>query len=210
MAAKKTAARKKTAPKKSGAKKKTTPKQSGARKTTLAKQPAPKKKPAKASRPATRPKQKAKSAAKRKATDAITIGITPPWLAEDTMANEVYQLFGTKSARPPSEELAAFPWFRQSEAYQVGYYLMTHGLREAADHPEIELCNVPGVFLSAATSLLNFIADYILRGARLADGESMEMPEGNGLLRVIAFREIAPGTGGTEHDAPVLRVLFLC
>ena len=190
------AAKKKTVAKAKSNTKKTAPKKTAPKKT------APKK---------TAPKKTAPRAPKkRRAIDTIKVGITPPWLAEDTMAHEVYSLFGAKSTRPPPEELAAFPWFRQDEAYQVGYYLLTHGLRAHADHMEIELCNVPGVFISAAQDLLNFIADYVLEGGRLAHGESMEIPDGSGFLKVIAFREIAPTTSGTDHDGPVLRVLFLC
>jgi hypothetical protein len=145
--------------------------------------------------------------APRRAVDTITIGITPPWLAPDTMASDAYQLIANKATRPSTEELATFPWFRQDEAYQIGYYLLTHGLREQASHPEIEICNVPGVFVGAAQGLLNWIADYVLEGNTLDHGESMQM-EGK-VFTVIGFQKIDPGTSGTVHDAPVLRVIFL-
>lgn len=167
--------------------------------------------------PATKKSATKKSATKKSATkktskppravDTITIGITPPWLAPETMASDVYQLIANKATRPPAEELATFPWFRQDEAYQIGYYLLTHGLREQADHPEIEICNVPGVFVGAAQGLLNWIADYVLEGNKLDHGESMQM-EGQ-VFSVIGFQQIEPETSGTVHDAPVLRVLFL-
>jgi hypothetical protein len=153
-------------------------------------------------------KKKKPAPKKKKAIDTITVGITPPWLAEGSMAADVYKLFGSKSTRPTPAELSVFPWFRQDEAYQIGYYLLTHGLREQCNHPEIEICNVPGVFVGAANQLLNTIADYVLDGGKLKDGESMEMT--SDLLKVVAFREIKPGTHGTDHDRPVLRVLFLC
>jgi hypothetical protein len=159
-------------------------------------------------KPRARASGSTKKPKKKTAVDLITVGITPPWLAPESMAETTYKMFGNKATRPPPEELAVFPWFRQDEAYQVGYYMLTHGLREHADHPEIELCNVPGVFIPAATGLLNWIADYVLEGGRLAHGESMQMSDD--YLKVIAFKEIAPHSEGTDHDNPVLRVMFLC
>lgn len=160
---------------------------------------------AKKRKPAKRPAAKKP---KKTAIDLIKVGVTPPWLAEGSMAADVYKLFGNKATRPAPAELAVFPWFRQDEAYQIGYYLLTHGLRELCDHPELELCNVPGAFVGPANALLNELADYVLGGGRLADGESMQLEAD--LLKVIAFREIKPGQHGTDHDRPVLRVLFLC
>ena len=100
------------------------------------------------------------------------------------------------------KELETLPWFRQNEPYQVGYHLVTHGLREEANHPEFELCNVPGAFINASANLLNEIADRVLDGERFANGENMGFSDGDDFLKVIAFREIVP------HG--VLRVLFLC
>jgi hypothetical protein len=182
MMATKKKATKKSAVKKSAAKKSAPKKKAGSARTTAKKKT-------------------------RKAVDTITVGITPPWMAPDTMASDVYQLIANKATRPTTEELATFPWFRQDEAYQIGYYLLTHGLREHANHPEIEICNVPGVFVGAAQGLLNWIADYVLEGGKLDHGESMQM-EGK-MFSVIGFQQIEPETSGTVHDAPVLRVLFL-
>lgn len=171
------------------------------RPVTAKKKATPKKEP-------TPKKPTPKKKATRKAVDTITIGVTPPWLAPDSKAHDTYKLVANKATRPSPEELSSLPWMQQDEAYRAGYYMLTHGLQQHADHLEIELCNVPGALVAAGMKLLNSLGDYVLGGAKLQDGETMQM-QGES-LSVIGFREIAPGTSGTDHGGPVLRVVFLC
>jgi hypothetical protein len=153
------------------------------------------------------PKKKA-SPKKRDPKKLITIGVTPPWLAEDSDASKLLNLVAKNDTRPSPEDLSKFTWMSQDRAYQVGWYLMTHGLHEHANHPELEICNVPGWFVPAAGDVLNELASYILNESPLKHGESFKTNNGP-YDTFISFREIAPGTSGTEHDFPVLRVLFM-
>jgi hypothetical protein len=154
-----------------------------------------------------KPKTKAKAKKKRRAIDLVTIGFTPPELAPGTAAHRLNKRLARKDTRPSVAELAKLPWLRQDEAYRAGYYVLTHGLRKHAKHPEIEMCNVPGVLLEQAIRVLNSVSDYVLGGAALKDGEVMILSEDP--LAVVGFMQIKPGERGAQHDEPVLRLLFL-
>ncbi len=174
-------------------------KASAAKKAAPAKAAAKKAAPAKASA-----KRKGKA---KKAADVVTIGITPPELAPGTAAHRLNKRLARKDSRPGPEELATLPWLSQDKAYRAGYYLLTHGLREHAKHPEIEVCNVPGAFLGQASRVLNVVADYVLEGTRVAAGEVMIL--GEEPLAVVGFLGVEPGERGTSHDTRVLRLVFL-
>lgn len=190
------AAKKKKAPPRKPTSKQPTPK--AAPKRPVRKKPAPKK-------PAP---EKAKAAAKRRDVfSLVTIGITPPELAPDTPAYELNGRLANRSTRPTPEELADLPWLAQDRAYRAGYYLLTHGLRKHAGHPELELCNVPGAMLASAQGILNHLSDYVLNERAFSHGEVMMLSENP--LAVVGFLKIAPQERGTVHDGDVLRVLFL-
>lgn len=163
---------------------------------------APKAKPAPKARPAAGKRKKRLSA-----EEYVTIGITPPELAEGTTAFELNQELADMDSRPEPELVARVPWMNQEHAYRAGYYLLTHGLREANGHPEIEMCNVPGAMLGSAHDLLTALADYALNEGRFAHGEAMMVSERP--LSVIGFLGVKPGERGTDHEAEVLRVVFL-
>lgn len=150
------------------------------------------------------------SAGRRKRRDPrrlVLIGITPPDLAPGTTAARVDGRLAKRATRPGPTALAKLPWLSQDRAYRVGYYLLTHGLRRHAAHPEIEVCNVPGVLLRAAQDLLNDVAEFVLNDGRVKDGDTMML--GDDPLAIIGFRRIGPHQAGTVHDRPVLRVVFL-
>ncbi|MBI5482605.1 MAG: hypothetical protein HY906_27370 [Deltaproteobacteria bacterium] len=137
----------------------------------------------------------------------VVIGITPPDLAPGTAAARSDRRRAARATRPTGAALAKLPWLSQERAYRAGYYLLTHGLRRHARHPEIEVCNVPGVLLRAAQDLLNDVADFVLNDGRVKDGDTMLL--GEDPLAVVGFREIGTRRSGTVHDLPVLRVVFL-
>lgn len=164
-------------------------------------------------KPAAKPVSK-KPATKKPATKKhdhahapeIRIGVTPPELSEAAAAafDEAARAPGT---RPPPQKLAVAPWFTQGKAYTVGYHLLTHGLSDAG-HPELELANVPGAFVDSAVDLLHHLASYVLEGHRFAHGEVVKVAD-EPTLGVVSFHEIAPGKGGTDHEVPVLRLVFV-
>lgn len=137
----------------------------------------------------------------------MTIGITGPELARATPALRLNQKLSKKDTRPGPESLAKLPWLQQDRAYRAGYYLLTHGLKQHAKHPEIEMCNVPGAMLDNASRMLNSIAEYVLKGHSLAHGQTMLINEDP--LAVVGFMQVVPGARGTVHEAEVLRVVFL-
>ncbi len=137
----------------------------------------------------------------------VLIGITPPDLAPGTTAARLDRRLARRATRPGPAALAKLPWLAQDRAYRVGYYLLTHGLRRHAGHPEIEVCNVPGVLLRAAQDLLNDVAEFVLNDGRVKDGDTMML--GDDPLAIIGFHRIGPRQAGTVHDRPVLRVVFL-
>jgi hypothetical protein len=144
---------------------------------------------------------------RRDALELVSIGMTPPELAPGTDAFRVNAKLSNRWTRPKPETLAKLPWLSQDDAYQAGYYLLTHGLREHADHPEIEVCNVPGAFVPSAMRLLNHLADYVLNDGRLSTAETTMVDSEP--LAVVGFMRIAPQARGTVHDEEVLRVVFV-
>ena len=154
---------------------------------------------------------KAAESTRKDPEDYVHIGITPPDLADDTEAQRLDGRLASAETRPGPVALSMLPWLKQNVAYRAGYHLMTHGLKEHADHPEIEVCNVPGVLVRPAAALLNEIADYVLNsGRKIRPGETMSLtPQDDPFLGVLSFRRIRPGKGGMDHDQDVLRLLFL-
>jgi len=166
-------------------------------------------KPPSASRPRSST-SRPRTAAPRKRRDPralVLIGITPPDLAPGTAAARLDHRLSARASRPGGAALAKLPWLSQERAYRAGYYLLTHGLRKHARHPEVEVCNVPGVLLRAAQDVLNDVAEFVLNDGRLHDGDTMLL--GEDPLAIIGFREIKPRQSGTVHDLAVLRVVFL-
>lgn len=160
----------------------------------------------------TRPRaSQRKPAERRDPQQLIRIGITPPSMSDDSEARRVDEQLANQATRPGPIALSKLPWLRQNVAYRVGYYMLTHGLREHANHPEIEVCNVPGVYVRETGRILNHIADYVLNsGGVLKAGETMLLsPDDDPFMAVVSFRRIRPGQGGMDHGEDVLRVLFL-
>jgi hypothetical protein len=173
--------------------------------------PKTKKTPVPAKKTPAKPARKAAAKPARKPAAKkvkLQIGITPPELAEGTPAEKVFRGMASPKTRPSIEQIAKLPWMAQDRAYRVGYYMLTRGLTEAAAHPELEICNIPGAMLEASGDLLMMLGQAIINGElKLADGEVMLLAEDP--LAVIGFKQIAPGKEGTVHDAPVLRIVFL-
>jgi hypothetical protein len=144
---------------------------------------------------------------RRDVYDLVTIGITPPELAPETEAYDLNATLANRATRPAPEEIAVVPWLAQDRAYRAGYYLLTHGLRMHAEHPELEICNVPGALLSAAQGVLNHLADYVLNHRSFAHGEVMMLSDSP--LAAVGFMTVGPHERGTVHDVDVLRVVFL-
>jgi hypothetical protein len=165
----------------------------------------------KAKNPRPSPKKSAnqRKPRRRDVLKLITVGITPPGLARGTTAARLDARFANRATRPAPEELAKLPWLRQDRAYRVGYYLLTHGLAEHANHPEIEICNVPGAFVGRAHGLLNELADMVLNnGSVFEHGQAILL--GEDPLIVVGVREMKPGQDkGNDHDERVLRLVFL-
>lgn len=141
----------------------------------------------------------------------IRIGITPPSKAEDAEAQRVDARLANKATRPGPSALSKLPWLRQDLAYRIGYYMLTHGLREHADHLEFEVCNVPGAYVRETQRMLNHIADYVLNSGRaIKPGETMQVSSSDdSLMAIVSFRLIQPGEGGMDHERDVLRLVFL-
>jgi len=159
---------------------------------------------------ATRKKTKTQSkpvARKAKQKVLVRIGVVPPELVPGSKAFALDQRMRRPQTHPSATELAKVPWLSQEKAFQAGYHLLTEGLRAHADHPELEMCNVPGAFVPEALHLLETISGYVLEGTRLDPGEEMLLSERP--LAMLAFLKVEPGKRGTEHEQDVLRVVFL-
>lgn len=165
-----------------------------------------------AKEPQAAPTKKRKSApARRLPENFVHIGITPPNLAKDTDAQRLDELLSDREGRPSTIVLSQLPWLKQRTSYRAGHHMMTHGLREHANHPEVEVCNVPGVLVRPIAQILNEIADYVLNsGRQLKPGQTMSLtPVDDPFLGVLSFRRIQPGKGGSDHTEDVFRVIFL-
>ncbi|MCB0882747.1 MAG: hypothetical protein KDC33_11100 [Thermoleophilia bacterium] len=103
--------------------------------------------------------------------------------------------------RPAVADLARRAWLTQ-DGQARGARLATVGLEMYAAHPELEMQNVPTMFLEGAVRLLKEIAGYALAGGRLTDGDVMQMRDS--LPCLVGFAE-AEGPGG--HS--VMRVMLL-
>lgn len=146
----------------------------------------------------------------RSARKLITIGITPPEEASHTPAARLIERNKNKNTRPTPDVLAAQPWLQQNGAYQAGAFLMTHGLTEKAGHMELEVCNVPLVFVVAAAEMLNDLADMVLNGSVFKHGECCQLDGNRVGPAIVGFRQIEPGSDPyLPHALPVLRVVFL-
>jgi hypothetical protein len=102
------------------------------------------------------PKAKSTKAAKAKgkAKVLVRIGIVPPEATPGSKAQQLGERLNRVDTLPKARELARVPWFSQGRPFQAGYHLLTQGLRAHADHPELEMCNVPGAFVAEALRLL--------------------------------------------------------
>lgn len=109
---------------------------------------------------------------------------------------------GSGEDRPPIDELATRGWLTQ-ETHVRGTRLLTIGLRIYAAHPELELVNVPTMFLESAIRLMNELAAYVLNGGQLEHEDLMQMRDAYPCL--LGFARIA---GETPEDE-LVRVIFL-
>lgn len=157
---------------------------------------------------AAKPKGRSPKGPTRKTTKPLVeIRVTPPELLPGSPAQALDRRLADTRRRPTEEAFADTPWFSQAEALQAGYHLLTDGLRENLDHPELEICNVPGAFVPEALRLLEVVAGYVLDGTRLDPGEMMLLAERPKAM--IAFMRVEPGERGSAHEEDVLRVVFV-
>lgn len=150
---------------------------------------------------------KAGHSTQKAAKPLVEIRVTPPELLPGSPAKALDRRLADTRRHPGAETFAETPWFSQAEALQAGYHLLTDGLRENLDHPELEICNVPGAFVPEALRLLEVVAGYVLDGTRLDPGEMMLLAERPKAM--IAFMRVEPGERGSAHEEDVLRVVFV-
>ncbi len=109
---------------------------------------------------------------------------------------------GSGEARPGMDEMASWPWLVQ-DGHRRGTRLVTVGLRVYAAHPELELDNLPTMFVESGVRLMKELAGYVLAGGELEHDDIMQMRDS--LPCLVGFRRIP----GETADAEVVRVLFL-
>jgi hypothetical protein len=109
---------------------------------------------------------------------------------------------GSGENRPSMDVISAWPWLDQ-DAHRRGTRLLTVGLRVYAAHPEIELNNLPTMFLESGMRLMKELAGYVLAGGQLEQDDVMQMRDS--LPCLVGFRRIA----GETPDDEIVRVLFL-
>lgn len=109
---------------------------------------------------------------------------------------------GSGENRPSMDAISGWPWLDQ-DAHRRGTRLLTVGLRVYAAHPEIELNNLPTMFLEAGMRLMNELAGYVLAGGQLEQDDVMQMRDS--LPCLVGFRRIP----GETPDDEVVRVLLL-
>jgi hypothetical protein len=99
------------------------------------------------------------------------------------------------------------PWLVPLRSFACGHYLVTQGLHDLTGGPELEVVNVPAVFLPSAVRLLQLVARHLARGEHsLQPGQVVNLGEaGVILLAATAPDEFRAG----EHAEPPLRVVFL-
>lgn len=81
---------------------------------------------------------------------------------------------GSGDERPDSAVLAARPWLTQGASAR-GTELETVGLSVNAGHPELQLLNLPTMFVEMGVRLLRELGTYVLAGGTLVDGDVMQM-----------------------------------
>jgi hypothetical protein len=131
----------------------------------------------------------------------VQIAVEPPSVP-GAPGHDTLQAIGSGEGRPPMSTLAATPWLIQ-EDQERGCRIGTVGLRVYAAHPELELLNLPTMFLEPGIKLLKELAGYVLAGGRLEDEDVMQMRDA--LPCLVGFREM-PGQDGGD---PVVRVVLL-
>jgi hypothetical protein len=109
---------------------------------------------------------------------------------------------GSGEHRPGMDEAASWPWLEQTE-HRRGTRLLTVGLRVYAAHPELELNNLPTMFLESGMRLMKELAGYVLAGGALEHDDVMQMRDS--LPCLVGFRRIP----GKSPDDEIVRVLFL-
>jgi len=119
----------------------------------------------------------------------------------DAPGHAELQGIGSGEDRPPMEDLAARPWLTQ-QGQARGARLVTVGLGVYAAHPELELQNLPTMFLEAGVRLLKELAGYVLAGGLLEDGDVVQMRDA--LPCLVGFHAVAGADG-----EPVVRVVLL-
>lgn len=109
---------------------------------------------------------------------------------------------GSGEDRPGMDEMAHRPWLDQ-DAHRRGTRLVTVGLRVYAAHPELELANLPTMFLEPGMRLMKELAGYVLAGGELEHDDVMQMRDS--LPCLVGFRRVA----GETSDDEIVRVIFL-
>jgi hypothetical protein len=131
----------------------------------------------------------------------VQVAVETPNLP-DAPGHAELQGIGSGDDRPSMPELAGRPWLTQ-DGHRRGSRLLTVGLGMYAAHPELELQNLPTIFLEQGIRLLKELAGYVLAGGRLEEGDVMQMRDS--LPTLVGFTEV-PGEGDAD---PVVRVLLL-
>jgi muconolactone delta-isomerase len=152
------------------------------------------------------------------AGDASRVAIlyTPVGLAVDMEAGDEFDRINRERAaegrigKELLSELRSSGWLRQAR-WRRGGYFTTVGLRQATDHPELVLLNVPGAFAPWAHHLLNEMAGHLVEtGTRLQPGEifAFNNPRFPGMA--VTFDLLEPGDMQLpEFVRPVLIVVPL-
>ena len=109
---------------------------------------------------------------------------------------------GSGDARPGMDEMSGRPWLDQ-DGHRRGSRLQTVGLRVYAAHPELELDNLPTMFVEPGVRLMKELAGYVLAGGQLEHDDIMQMRDS--LPCLLGFRRSA----GQTPDDEVVRVIFL-
>lgn len=119
----------------------------------------------------------------------------------DAPGHQELQGIGSGDDRPDGPVLARREWLTQDGQVR-GARLCTVGLTHYAAHPELELQNVPTMFLEGAVRLLKELAGYALAGGRMEEGDVMQMRDS--LPCLVGFTE----SRGADDDV-VMRVILL-
>lgn len=123
----------------------------------------------------------------------VQIAVETPNEAQAPGHDEL-QGIGSGDDRPPLPELAERPWMVQTE-HTRGSRLRTVGLQGYAGHPELELLNLPTMFLEAGIRLLKELAGYVLVGGSLDEGDVMQMRDA--LPCLVGFTHVQVESGET-------------